>query len=81
MRDTSPAQQEEYFARLRALTPEERLRIASRLTRGGRQLAMIGIKLAHPKASEEEVHARLAVRLYGRGTACRLFAEVPADAV
>jgi hypothetical protein len=81
MRDTSAAQQEEYFARLRALTPEERLQIASRLTRGGRQLALIGIKLAHPNAADVELHARLAVRLYGREVARRLFAEVPADAV
>jgi hypothetical protein len=81
MRDTSPLQQEQYFARLRRLTPEERLNIVSRLNRGVRRMAMMGLKTRHPEASEEELRARLAVRIYGREIAQRMFADIPADAV
>jgi hypothetical protein len=81
MRDTSPAQQDEYFARLRALTPEERLRIVSRLNRGVRRMALAGMKLRHPEASEQELRVRLVVRLYGREFAQRHFKDVPDDAV
>jgi hypothetical protein len=81
MDDTSPEQQEEYFERLRRLTPEERLNIVSRLNRGVRRMAMMGLKLRHPEASEEELRLRLVVRIYGRKLAQRLFADIPADAV
>jgi hypothetical protein len=78
--DTSPAQQERYFERLRQLTPLERLQIVSRLNRGVRRMAMAGIRLRHPNANEDEVRVRLVVRLYGRAAAERLFGQVPADA-
>lgn len=81
MDDTSPEQQEEYFERLRRLTPEERVNIVSRLNRGVRRMAMMGLKLRHPEALEEELRARLAVRIYGREIAQRMFADIPADAV
>jgi hypothetical protein len=78
--DTSPAQQEAYYQRLRKLTPVERLQIVSRLNRGVRRLAMIGLRMQHPGASEEEVRVRLVVRLYGREFAERHCDNVPADA-
>jgi hypothetical protein len=81
MNDTSPEQQEEYFERLRRLTPEERLNIVSRLNRGVRRMAMLGLKMRHPEASAEELRVRLAVRIYGREIAQRMFADIPADAV
>jgi hypothetical protein len=81
MRDTSPAQLEEYFARLRALTPEQRLQIVARLNRGVRRMAMMGLKLRHPGASDAELRVRLTVRLHGREFAQRVFTSVPADAV
>jgi hypothetical protein len=46
-----------------------------------RQLAVAGIKQRHPTASDEEIRVRLAVRLYGRDTAERLFGHLPADAL
>lgn len=79
-RDTSPAQQEAYYERLRALSPLERLQIVSRLNRGVRRLAVAGIRLQHPGASDDEVRLRLVVRLHGRATAERLFGRVPEDA-
>jgi hypothetical protein len=83
MRDTSPSQQDDYYGRLAKLTPEERLRIASRLTTAVRHLAEAGIRQRHPQASEDEVRVRFTVRLYGRAAATRLFgaAAVPDDAL
>lgn len=78
--DTTPAQQEAYFERLRQLTPEQRGQIVSRLNRGVRRLAMAGIQLHHPDASAEELRVRLFVRLHGRALAQRVFGAVPDDA-
>jgi hypothetical protein len=83
MRDTNPKQQDDYFARLAALTPEERIRIAARLTSTVRQLAEAGIRHRHPNATDAEVRVRFTVRLYGRAAADRLFGPqaVPDDAI
>jgi hypothetical protein len=83
MRDTSPKQQDDYFARLARLTPEQRLRIAARLTAAVRRLTEAGIRERHPNAAAGEVRVRLAVRLYGRAAGLRLFGAeaVPDDAV
>ena len=79
--DTEPAQQEAYFERLRLLSPEQRLRIVTRLNRGVRRMALAGLRLRHPGASEEDLRLRLFVRLHGRALAQRVFPSVPEDAV
>jgi hypothetical protein len=81
LRDTAPASAARYHELLRAMAPHERLAQAVALTRSTRQLALAGIRQRHPGASEEEVRARLIVRLYGRAVAERLCGSVPADAV
>ena len=83
MRDTTQRRQDDYSARLARLTPEQRLRMAASLSSGVRRLAEAGIRQRHPQAGAEEVRVRLAVRLYGRGAASRLFGAfaVPGDAV
>jgi len=80
MLDTSPEQRARYFAHLRTLTPEQRLRIVGGLTRAVRTMARTGIRRDFPNASEREVDVRLAVRLYGPALARRAFGEPPADA-
>lgn len=52
-----------------------------KLSMAVRELALAGIRERHPEASEQEVRVRLAVRLYGREAATRLFGAVPDDAV
>lgn len=79
--DTVPAQQEAYFERLRKLSPEERLRIVTRLNRGARRMALVGLRMRHPRASEEDLRVRLFVRLHGRALAQRLFGSIPEDAI
>jgi hypothetical protein len=66
---------------LRAQAPSQRLAQAASLTRTVRELAAAGIRQRHPAASAEEVRVRLAVRIYGRETARRLFESIPDDAV
>lgn len=51
-----------------------------RLNQAVRELALAGIREAHPTATEAELRVRLTVRLYGRTVAERLFESVPADA-
>jgi hypothetical protein len=46
-----------------------------------RALALAGLRDRHPNASEDELRVRLAVRLYGRAVATKLFRDVPDDAV
>ena len=72
MLDTSPAQREAYYARLRALNPLQRAAILSRLCRGVRTLAEAGIRHARPGISAAEVRRELTARLYGQDTALRL---------
>lgn len=81
MLDTSPRQSARYIELLRAREPHERLAISVSLTRAVRELATAGLRQRHPDASDEELRVRLAVRLYGREIAARLFGDVPADAV
>lgn len=81
MRDTSEAASRRYHELLRACAPHERLAQAMALTKMTRELAMAGLRARHPDASDAELRVRLAVRLYGREAATRLFGEVPEDAV
>ncbi len=79
--DTSPEQLRRYHELLRSMTPAQRLRQAAALTMAVRTMAIAGIRQRHPNATEEEVRARLAVRLDGRAAARRLCREIPDDAV
>lgn len=81
MRDTPPAASRRYYELLRERAPHERLAQAMALTKMTRELAMAGLRSRHPEASAEELRIRLAVRLYGREVARRLFGEIPEDAV
>lgn len=73
MNDTSPAAQLRYEELLRQRTPAERLAIAMTLSRAVRELAIAGIRAAHPNASPREVQAELAARMYGSEVKRRLF--------
>jgi hypothetical protein len=79
MRDTSPPALERYYELLRARTPLARLTAAVDLSAAVRQLAESSIRAAEPDASAAVVRARLALRLYGREVASRLFPSVELD--
>jgi hypothetical protein len=71
MLDTSPAQRDAYYARLKGLSVQERAAMLTRLCRGVRKLAE-GIRHQHPDFTAAEVRRELAVRLYGEDVAQRL---------
>jgi hypothetical protein len=79
MRDTSEPALERYYELLRARTPLARLTTAVDLSSAVRQLAESSIRAADPGASTAVVRARLALRLYGRQVAARLFPGVKLD--
>ena len=72
MLDTSPAQREVYYSRLRAMTSIQRAAMLSRLCRGVRSLAEAGIRNAHPDITPADVRRELTSRLYGEEVALRL---------
>ena len=73
LKDTPLANQIEYFRLLRALTPGERLRVASAATRRMRSMAEAGIRRRHPDADAVRVREELVRLLYGAEVAKRLF--------
>jgi len=79
MRDTSEPALERYYELLRARDPLTRLVTAVNLSAAVRQLAESAIRAAEPNASAGVVRARLALRLYGRDVAARLFPGVELD--
>ena len=81
MLDTSEEKRARYHELLRAQPPYDRLAQAMRLSRSVRELALAGIAMRHPGASEREMLVRLAVRLYGRALAQRVFGRLPSDAI
>ena len=74
--DTSEAASNRYFELLRRRTPAERAVILAGLVASVRQLAESGVRAAFPSASDREVKARVAARLYGVEVAERLFSDV-----
>lgn len=80
MQDTHGRALDRYHELLRAQAPHERLAQAMALSKMTRELAVEGIRRRFPDADEHELRVRLAVRLYGRESAVRLFGTVPDDA-
>jgi len=80
VRDTSPKANARYFELLRQAGPERRLEICLGLSRATRELAIAGIKQAHPDRTlaDDELREKLAERLYGAEVARRVFAGRPA---
>ncbi len=79
--DTDPRADARYHELLRAQPPHARLARAVALSRSARELAVAGVRARHPSADDAEVRVRLAVRLYGRDLAVRVYGAVPEDAV
>ena len=73
MLDTSPLQRRRYYDLMRALTPEQRARKVSGLSRAVRALAEANLSARHPGASPRQLARLLTERLYGAEIAARLF--------
>ena len=81
MGDTTIQADQRYHALLRARLPHERLEAAMSLSRAVRELAEAGIRSRCPEGDPDEVRVWLAVRLYGRAMAAKVFRAIPDDAV
>lgn len=79
MDDTSAAASRRYFELLRARSPAERAAIMVGLNAAVRQLAAAGERERNPLASEREIEARVAARIYGKEVALRFFPDVSFD--
>ncbi len=74
--DTSETASRRYFELLRARSPAQRAAILAGLVSSVRQLARASVELAHPAASQREIDARVAARLYGSEIAARFYPGV-----
>jgi hypothetical protein len=73
MDDTSEAGSRRYYELLRQRTPSERAAMVGSLNAGVRRMAEAGERASHPGASDREIEARVAARMYGRDVALRFF--------
>ena len=71
--DMTEAVDRALFDGLRALTPLQRLQIASRASRALHRLSVAGLRLPFPAASEDELHRRAGALRLGREATCMLF--------
>jgi hypothetical protein len=60
------------------MSPREKARIVSEISRTVQNLSLLGIRRRHPRASERECLLRLAVMKLGRELAGRAYPELPA---
>jgi hypothetical protein len=63
--DTDPAAQQEYERRLRALSPEQRIRAISDLSEELRELMIAGVLSRHPDYTPEQARQAVVRRLLG----------------
>ena len=73
--DAHPDADRATFDRLRAMTPEERMRAAAELTASAIASSIAGLRMRHPTASEDELRLRAAVQRYGRAWLVRFLGE------
>ncbi len=64
-RDLSGEMERIYLARLRAMSGQQRLKIAADLSDAVRRIAEAGIKREHPGISDAELREELFKRIYG----------------
>ena len=73
--DTSSENQRIQVELWRRMSPLERLRAVTEISRSVQELSLAGIRLRHPDASDRECMLRLAVLKLGRRLACQVYPE------
>ena len=74
--DTSAEGEHRQVARWRAMRPEEKLRLVAELNAAADQMALAGLRLRHPTASEHERFLRLALLKLGDELARQAYPEI-----
>jgi hypothetical protein len=73
--DTSLEAEREQVELWRRMSPLEKVRAVTEISRAVQQLSLAGIRLRHPEASDQECMLRLAVLKLGRQLACHVYPE------
>lgn len=76
--DTSPAAERLQVELWRRMSPIDKARTVSALTRATQELSLAGIRQRYPHASEREWFVRLAVLTLGRRLTARVYPDAPA---
>ena len=71
--DTSEKAERFWFDRLRAMEPWQKLEMVARLNRQAQALALAGLGLRYPDATDRELRLRLAATRYDRELMIRAF--------
>jgi len=73
--DTSLAAERAQVESWRRMSPIDKLRAVTEISRAAQELSLAGIRLRHPEAPDAECMLRLAVLKLGREVACRIYPE------
>ena len=73
--DTSLAAECAQVELWRKMSPLEKARTVTEISRAVQELSLAGIRLRHPEASERECLLRLAIIKLGRQLACEVYPE------
>jgi hypothetical protein len=71
--DTPPETERVLFAMLREMPAWRKLEMVAQLNQAGRELALAGLQLRYPNASQDELHRRLADIVLGGELAARVY--------
>ena len=74
--DTPPETERVLFAMLREMPPWRKLEMVAQLNQAGRELALVGLKMRYPEATQDELLRRLADILLGGEVAARVYGPV-----
>ncbi len=77
--DTDPALEERLFDRYRRMSAEEKLEHIGALGRLVEEVALAGLRVKYPEATEEETRLRLVSRWIDRDTMIRLYGWDPEE--
>lgn len=72
-RDTSEKAERFWFDRMRMMEPWQKLEMVARLNRQTQALALAGLRMRYPDATDHELRVRLAAARYDRQTMIRAF--------
>jgi hypothetical protein len=75
--DTAPAIEERQLEAWRRMTPAQKLHVVCELVRASEELARVGLRQRHPRATERELALRLAALRLDRPTLLRWLAWDP----
>ena len=77
--DTTPESMESWVARLRQMTPGQKIATVFELTRFAREMAAAGVRARHPAADEREVFLRVAAQFLSRDEMIRAYQWDPQE--